>query len=403
MNILSLQYSAYPDDSGGVYNVVYNLHKRLAEKGHGIHLIVSQVREELPERETMEKIHFYRISGFRGFSSVGRMIKVLLDIRKVTKEIVKISGIDLIHIHNPLMGMGTYLTPLSWSIPKVYHFHSSWFQEEKKEYVHKKGRQEPSLMFNLILRVIRVVEFLLLRSARSIIVLSNYSHDIIVKLFGISGRKIVKIAGGVDGTVYFPRTDKKKVRENLGLPQDKVVLFTVRALIARTGIEELIGAFSQVVRNRDDVVLVIGGKGRLKKQIEEMIYEKKLSEKIQIVGFIPSEELPSYYQAADIFILPTQEQEGFGLVTVEALASGTPVLGTPVGGTEEILKPLDSKLLFDNTNPEAIAKGILFWLQRPERLEEVRQQCRDYVMSRYSWDTAAYDLEREFYTLVKER
>lgn len=402
MRILSLQYSAYPDDSAGVYNVVYNLHRRFVTKGHNVYLVVSRVRRDLPPRGKNGGMNIYRITGFSSSSAIGKLIAVLLEVRKVTKEIIKTEGIDIIHIHNPLMGMGAYLVPLSWSIPKVYHFHSSWFQEEEKEYIHKRRGKKSTVLFNLVLLLIKKTESFLLRSAKRIIVLSDYSRDLVVGLFRISSEKILKIAGGVDGSVYFPTTDKKKVRQNLGLPQDKMILFTVRAFIARTGIEELIEAFSQVVKNRDDIFLVIGGKGRLRGRIEEMIKERNLDEAVKVVGFIPSEKLPSYYQAADIFVLPTQEQEGFGLVTVEALASGVPVLGTPVGGTEEILKPLDSNLLFDSTSPEAIVKGILFWVQRPERLEEIRHKCRNYVMSKYSWDTAASDLERTFYDLVGE-
>src|SRR5207249_11624167 len=61
------------------------------------------------------------------------------------------------------------------------------------------------------------------------------------------------------------------------------------------------------------------------------------------LGFIPDETLPSYYHAADVFVLPTRELEGFGLVTVEALACGTPVLGTPVGATPEVLSGLEDR------------------------------------------------------------
>lgn len=402
MNILSIQYSTYPDDSAGVPNVVHNLHSRLAANGHEIHLIVSQVREDLPQREKRGGITIYRISGFKSYFAIGKLIKVLLEVRKVIKEILKARELDLIHIHNPLMGMGAYIVPQTRHIPKLYHFHSSWFQEEKKEYIHKKEVQKPPLVFNLILLIMKGIEYFMLSNAQNIVVLSDYSRALVMDLFGIPKEKIIKIVGGVDGSVYFPATEKKKVRDSLGLPQDKIVLFTVRALIARTGIEELIEAFSQVVKKRNDIVLVIGGKGRLRERIEEMVQRRKLGNEVQLVGFISSEKLPSYYQAADIFILPTQEQEGFGLVTVEALASGTPVLGTPVGATKEILEDLDSRLLFDSAKQEDIAKGILFWLQRPEQLEGIRQRCRDYVMSHYSWDTAAHDLEREFYNLVGE-
>ena len=86
MKIISIQYSSYPDDSAGVPNVVHNLHSRLTAKGHEIHLIVSQVREDLPQREKKDGITIYRISGFRSSSAIGKFIKVLLEVRKVIKK-----------------------------------------------------------------------------------------------------------------------------------------------------------------------------------------------------------------------------------------------------------------------------------------------------------------------------
>src|SRR5207249_11052699 len=81
------------------------------------------------------------------------------------------------------------------------------------------------------------------------------------------------------------------------------------------------------------------------------------------LGFIPDETLPSYYHAADVFVLPTRELEGFGLVTVEALACGTPVLGTPVGATPEVLSGLDASLVFRGISAEIMAEDLLRFLE----------------------------------------
>lgn len=82
------------------------------------------------------------------------------------------------------------------------------------------------------------------------------------------------------------------------------------------------------------------------------------------LGFIPEEELPAYYQTADLFVLPTAELEGFGLVTIEALSCGTPVLATPLGANPEVLSALGAEFLCKDKTVEAIAECINRWLDR---------------------------------------
>jgi glycosyltransferase involved in cell wall biosynthesis len=108
--------------------------------------------------------------------------------------------------------------------------------------------------------------------------------------------------------------------------------------------------------------------------------------------------LPEYYQAADIFVLPTVELEGFGLVTLEALASGTPVLGTPVGGTQEILSRFDDRFLFQDTRHESISRLISETCQeyrnQPVKWQLDSRQCRLFAEKYYSWETNVAATER---------
>ncbi|MDF1593530.1 MAG: glycosyltransferase [Desulfobacterales bacterium] len=146
---------------------------------------------------------------------------------------------------------------------------------------------------------------------------------------------------------FKPTDDTEKIRQALKLPDSKIILFTVRNLVARMGLENLIKAVQLVVRNAADIYLVIGGAGPLRDQLARMAEQLGVNDCIRFEGFIPEESLPNYYQMADMFILPTKELEGFGLVTLEAMASGVPVLGTPVGGTKEIISRFDSSFMFN--------------------------------------------------------
>jgi glycosyltransferase involved in cell wall biosynthesis len=103
---------------------------------------------------------------------------------------------------------------------------------------------------------------------------------------------------------------------------------------------------------------------------------------------------------ADIFVLPTKELEGFGLVTLEAIASGVPVLGTPVGGTEEILGTFDSRFLFKGTDPHSMADLILenykLIKQNPEKWDKISRRCRNFVERNYLWEQNIDALEKLF-------
>jgi glycosyltransferase involved in cell wall biosynthesis len=190
----------------------------------------------------------------------------------------------------------------------------------------------------------------------------------------------------------------------MGLPEDKFILFTVRNLVPRMGLENLISAFEIVQNGRRDLLLVIGGEGPLEMALREQVRSYGVEDFVRFVGYIPDENLPSYYQMADLFILPTSELEGFGLVTVEALASGLPVLGTPVGGTREILTNLGSDYLFDDSNPQAIASGILKalngWATNQAVYKSVSQTCRMVAEQHYSWDNHVSKLEDLFYSML---
>jgi glycosyltransferase involved in cell wall biosynthesis len=166
------------------------------------------------------------------------------------------------------------------------------------------------------------------------------------------------------------------------------------------GLENLLLAFSEVVRENKDLVLVIGGIGFLEQNLKNLSHKLGLDNNVKFTGLISDELLPNYYQVADLFVLPTLALEGFGLVTIEAMACGTPVLGTPIGGTVEILSELG--MLFDSNTPESIAKKIKEYLGRDEKeIESLSQRCREYVLSKYSLKKETDKIENIFLSLTK--
>jgi glycosyltransferase involved in cell wall biosynthesis len=157
------------------------------------------------------------------------------------------------------------------------------------------------------------------------------------------------------------------------------------------GIEVLLLA---LLRLPETVDLAVVGAGTLGDTLTRLAEELGLAERVTFVGQVSEPELVDWYRAADLFVLPTIAYEGFGLVTVEALACGTPVVGTPVGATPELLTPLDPRLVASAPSDEALARAV------GDALEitgpELRERCRRYACERFSWDGVADAWEEAF-------
>ncbi|MEW6041030.1 MAG: glycosyltransferase family 4 protein, partial [Elusimicrobiota bacterium] len=128
-----------------------------------------------------------------------------------------------------------------------------------------------------------------------------------------------------------------------------------------------------------------------------------LAEYIQFAGYIPEDKLPMYYQSADAFVLPTKLLEGFGLIILESMACGTPVLATPVGGIVEIIKKFDKELLFDGTEPEHIYKGIKKFILEKRADKCLRERCRKFVEENYSWERFTQSTMDVYYEISRNK
>jgi len=176
---------------------------------------------------------------------------------------------------------------------------------------------------------------------------------------------------------------KEKARGNLRLPQDKKIIFSLGLLIKRKGFQYLIEAMKNVVKTRNDVLCFIGGSGPLKEKLEKQIRERDLQDYVKLIGFISNEKIGYWMNAADVFVLPSLS-ESFGIVQIEAMACGKPVVATINGGSEEIITSERYGLLCKSANPEDLAEKILIALEKDWNKEEIREYVKEFT-----WDNIA--------------
>ncbi|MFH1023613.1 MAG: glycosyltransferase family 4 protein [Planctomycetota bacterium] len=390
--------------AGGAGTFLFETARRLVRRGHRV-TVFARRREDLAPGAVVDGVRF------ETFPGGGGAIRTILRARRHGRRVLKSARFDIVWSIHPfaqvmLPGFGwltavytdmLHVMPpsLVMFIPKIlltpvhYTFLSPW------------GRDLPenrrSRMIEGFVKA-RLERIAVLRAER-FTVLSRYSRSDLVNLHPVDPKAIAVVPGGVDLDRFRPVPDRRELRRALNIGDKDVLFLTVRRLVSRMGLLELVRAFERVVRKEPAARLVIGGEGPLRPELERAVAAAGLTERVTIVGFIPSDDLPRWYAAADAFVLPTQALEGFGLVILEAMACGTPALGTPAGAIPETLAAFDADMLLDGVTPDDIATGILKFLGRRAEWEMLRRRSREFAEG-YAWDRTAEGIERELFKTI---
>jgi glycosyltransferase involved in cell wall biosynthesis len=316
------------------------------------------------------------------------------------------SPVDVAMIHQSLAGLGPILSRYRSVSHWIYVCHSL----AHEEYLTRAERASTTLEWvrrRLSVRARRWIERMVMRRCHHVIVLSEFMKQQVMAAHGIASRHITVVPGAADLATFYPAHDRNEVRRELKLPEGRTLLFTVRNLVPRMGLESLLDAMTMLGEEQRNLLLLIGGEGRLRPQLEELIRSRGVQDMVQLLGFVPEEQLAKYYQASDLVVMPTLQLEGFGLVTVEALACGTPVMGTPVGAIPEVLSTVDPLLVTEGTDGWSLAKTLRLLLKRfrdqPGERERFSRKGREVVERRYNWGAHTADLDRLFVSLSKDR
>ncbi|MFF2911885.1 glycosyltransferase family 4 protein [Paenibacillus sp. NPDC057934] len=295
--------------------------------------------------------------------------------------------VDVLYSHFAPYGLGPAIEAKKRGIPVIMTFHGPWNEEMKIEGRGIKHRVKTTLA--------KSIERKAYKLADKFIVLSETFRDILHELHGVPLHKIIVIPGAANVDRFHPATNKLAIRRALNLPEGATTVLTVRRLVNRMGLLQLLDAWKQVSERFPNAVLLIGGKGPLRGELEEKIADYGLNNKVRLLGYIPDQDLAGYYQSADMFVVPSQALEGFGLITVEALATGLPVMATPIGGNREILQGFRPELLFKSPSSEHIADGIIHMLGNRKLLPS-REECREHALEKYTWEHVADEVESVF-------
>jgi len=213
---------------------------------------------------------------------------------------------------------------------------------------------------------------------------------------GVPADKLFYVPNGFDAA-KFREMDKGLCRKKLNLPESKKLILNVANFYSKVkGHEILIKALSKVQLQHEEIYCVLIGDGKLKDRIQKLIVEEKLSDRVLLMGSKPHSEIPAWINAADIFVLPSLS-ESFGVVQIEAMACGKPVVATMNGGSEEIIISDDYGLLCKPGDPEGLAEKILMALDREWDQEKIRKYAEQFT-----WDNIAKQLLKIYESVLNE-
>ena len=310
--------------------------------------------------------------------------KRIYQARRTALDKLRGGEIDLIAAHFALYAPP--LGPFRKIPPMVVHFHGPWAAESNVE-----------RSLSVSTRVKHAVEDTVYRRAARFIVLSQSFQRELVEHYGVAESLVSVIPGGIDLQRFNCASSRAEARQRLGWATDRPTLLAVRRLVRRMGLEVLIEAMLSVVARVPDVKLYIGGSGPLSGELQAQIAAKGLDRNVSLLGRLSEADLPVAYRAADMTVVPTQFLEGFGMITLESLASGTPTLVTPVGGLPEILEPFAPQCIFASVEAQAIS-DLLIDALCGSRFLPADAACRAYA-ERYAWPRIA-SLVRQAYDLT---
>jgi glycosyltransferase involved in cell wall biosynthesis len=404
LTVAMLSDALYEDAAGGSRRVVKELAEGLTRRGHRVLLIAPRYTGDEPARYTQDGVQIRRYG--HGQLGAAGMPRLVLGGRRALDAMLQEgeAPVDVLHVHFAYSHLPAFSPRRALARATVRTFYGPWADEGLVEQGPRRGRnivRDAGTWLTFQSRA--AIERRSLGLADGVIALSAYSRRQVDQLMAGYRGSVALIPGGVDHTRFtLPGAHKDVLRRTLGLPDDGPLVLTVRRLVARMGLDRLIAALAEVARAMETPPhLVIVGRGQQREQLEEQACALGVARWVHFAGAVEDALLPIYYQAADLFVLPTRALEGFGLITLEALASGLPVLGTPVGATPELLAQIEPRLILRGSAAADIAHGMIHYFRhlagqlRPELLREL-------VLRRYTWDAVVEATECSYRQVLKE-
>lgn len=379
-------------ETGGMNVYVLELSRELADMGHTVDIFTRRdgdlpriervapnlrlVRIDAGPAEPLEKESLYRF-----------LPQFVRSMHAFFEE--QGHAYDVLHSHYWQSGRAGVLLARELGIPHVTMFHTLGEVKNRARI----SEEEPTLRIRH--------ERTIARRADAIITASAHERGLLSRYYGANEAHMFTVPCGVDLELFQPR-DRVESRKKLGIDLDRPALLWVGRLEKLKGVDILIDAVAQL-DECDAQLLIVGGDdraGALKAELLAQALDAGIAENVRFVGAVAHDELPAWYSAADVCVVPSY-YESFGLVAVEAMACGTPVIASRVGGLTSTVSDGETGYLIPWRCPEPFAEKLEVLLHNPElRGNFSRAAVRS--VERFRWSKVAADVANVYESVLAE-
>jgi glycosyltransferase involved in cell wall biosynthesis len=298
---------------------------------------------------------------------------------------------DIIHLHHPFIFGAEMIWMLATQTdtPYIFTHHNDLIGDGMRKYLFA---AYAAVSVRLVLQG---------ASKFGVVSMSHAEACRLTPIFRKRWHDVVEIPNGVDTDLFYPGADGRQIRQHYGIAEDEVVLLFVGALDRAhhyRRIDLLIQAFKLL--HRLDTHLILVGDGDRREEYQQLASTLGLVSQVHLSGSIGNHDLPAFYNAVDVVVLPSELQESFGMILIEAMACGKPVIASNLPGVRSVVNDGEDGLLVEPGNVADLAAKIQQLIDDPQRRQEMGKRGRAKVERKYAWNAIGTKLEQTYYEVL---
>jgi len=375
-------------------NHVTALIPALAEQGADVHLVTPRLNGGEPVERIGPGVTVHRVE-LASWESGNIVTDAHEANSRMTNRAEAIVGeygpFDLIHAHDWLVALSALHFKHEYRWPLVATIHAT-----------ERGRCGGSVHSPLSV-AIDYIEWQLCYEAWRLIVASRYMAGQLAGFFHIPSDKLDIIPNGVDASIYrrFGEADLAAFRRRFA-SEEELIVFHVGRLVHEKGAQTLVAAAPTILAEFPNVRFVIAGRGPMYATLQEIASDLGVSRAFDFVGFVSDDDRDRLYRVADVAVFPSL-YEPFGIVALEAMAAGTPVVVANTGGLAEVVDAHETGLTHEPGNPESLAWAVGRILRHPDEAEMWAETALNKARTLFSWQHVAGKTLQAYAQVLAER